>query len=156
MKTKKIIIVIIAIALLLIAAGTVYSVYVKEPAKPEEEEKNNKLEGNEAEGYKVAELESITTPDKKIRFGSTSVYQRNGVSGMMINVIPYEDFPKVYLKMTMKMTKEKEVVVVYLENLKAKEQIEHEVQSAKDWSKLKSWSIEIITEDEAQKIKKSY
>ena len=152
MKNKVIIIVFIVLAALLIGAGAISSIYVKEPTNQDEQKKPNNQGQNDPNGSKVAEMESITTPDNKIRFGTTSVFQRNGISGMTINIIPYEDFDKVYLKLTLKLEKGKEEAVIYLENLKQKEQVEHEVQSSKDLSKLKTWSIEIITEDEAQKI----
>ena len=151
MKNKKIIIIILIIfAVLLIGGGTEYSVFQKEPdveAKDEE-----KKDANDPEKYKIAELKSIQTPDKKIRLGTARVYSQNGITGMMLNVVPYEDFNEVYLKITMKLEKSSEEVVVCLENLKTSAQVEYEVQTLHDWSTLKSWSVEIISKDEATKI----
>lgn len=157
MKNKKILIIgFIVIAVLLIGAGTVYSLFDKEPEKkdPDQEETKKPNDSKEnvnedAEKHKVAEMKSILTPDNKIRFGSATAYRSNGISGMMLNVIPYENFDRVYIKLELKLAKETETIVLYLENLIQNKQVEYEVQSLKDWTKLKSWSISIVTEAEA-------
>lgn len=150
MKNKKfIIIILIVLALLLIGGGIVSSIIL---AKPTEEEKEEKKDANDPATYKIAELKSIQTPDKKIRLGSSRVYSQDGITGMMLNVIPTENFDKVYLKITLKLEKTSEEVVVVLQNLQKSVQVEHEVQTLNDWTTLKSWTVEIITEDEATKI----
>lgn len=158
MKNKKVLIIgFVILAVLLIGAGTIYSLYgneqpQKKPGQEESEKPNDGSKENvneEAEKYKVAEMKSIITPDNKIRFGRTSIYRCNDVSGMMLNIIPYEDFDKVFVEMTLKLSKSEDNIIIGLENLKKDEQIEYEVQSLKDWSNLKSWSIKIITEADA-------
>ena len=154
MKNKKIIIIVfIVLALLLIGGGTIYSLYIKEPKRQEEPKKTPQK--NDSVEEKITELKSIITPDKKIRLGSTRVYECNGTTGMMLNIIPLENFEKVYLKITMKLAKSKEEIAISLDNLKINEQREYEYQTLNDWSTLKSWSVEIIDEKEAKKIMKN-
>lgn len=150
MKNKKLIIIILIIfAVLLIGGGTIYSVFIKEPKTEEKEETKDP---NDPETYKIAELEPIKTPDNKIILGSSRVYSQNGITGMMLNIAPTENFDKVYLKITLKLEKATEEVVVGLQNLQKSVQVEYEVQTLNDWSTLKNWSVEIISEDEALKI----
>lgn len=150
MKNKKIItIILIVFALLLIGGGIACSIILKEPNVEEKEEKKD---ANDPATYKIAELKSIQTPDKKIRLGSSRVYSQDGTTGMMLNVIPTENFEQVYLKITLKLEKSSEEVIVYLQNLQKSVQVEHEVQTLNDWTTLKSWTVEIISEDDATKI----
>ena len=155
-KNKVIIITLIAISILLISGGMLYSFNEKEPSdkeKTEEKEQETKpKDPNSPENYKITELESVITPDKKLRLGSTRVYEYDGLTGMMLNIIPVADFEHTYLKITMHLEKSKDYVVIHLEGLKKGVQVEREVQTLNDWSTLKKWSIEIITEDEANKI----
>ncbi|MBQ2909324.1 MAG: hypothetical protein IJE53_00785 [Bacilli bacterium] len=156
MKVKKLIIFLIVISISLIGIGTVYSVYTKEPTEKkqiDEEEKSDKpTEPNDPENHKITELKSVITPDKKLRLGTTRVYEYEGLTGMMLNIVPLEDFANIYLKITMQLAKSKEDVVIHLENLQKGIQVEREIQTLNDWSTLKSWSIEIIPEEEAKKI----
>lgn len=150
MKNKKLIIIILIIfAVLLIGGGIISSVFIKEPNTEEKEETKDP---NDPETYKIAELEPIKTPDNKIILGSSRVYSQNGITGMMLNIASTENFDKVYLKITLKLEKSSEDVVISLENLKTSIQVEYEIQTLKDWSTLKNWSVEIISEDEALKI----
>lgn len=150
MKNKKVItIILIVFALLLIGGGITCSIVLKEPKGEEQEEKKDL---NDPATYKIAELKSIQTSDKKIRLGSSRVYSQDGITGMMLNVIPTENFDKVYLKITLKLEKSSEEVVIELQNLQKSVQVEHEIQTLNDWSTLKSWSVDIIPEDEALKI----
>lgn len=156
MKVKKLIIFLIVISISLIGIGTVYSVYTKEPTDKnqiDEEEKLDKpADPNAPENHKITELKSVITPDKKLRLGTTRVYEYEGLTGMMLNIVPLEDFANIYLKITMQLAKSKEDVVIHLENLQKGIQVEREIQTLNDWSTLKSWSIEIIPEEEAKKI----
>lgn len=155
MKNKKIIIIIfVLLAAVLIGGGAIY--YLVQDNKKANEgqdevlQKKPKVEiDQDAANHEVGKMKSIITPDKKIRFGTTPLYRYGDISGMTINVIPYEDFEKVYLLLTMEMPDSNEDIVICLENLKKKEQIEHEVVSLRDWSKVKGWSVKIITEQEA-------
>lgn len=154
MKNKKVLIIIfILLAVLLIVGGALYTLKGNDQPKKEKEEvlqKKPKVEiDQEAADHEVGKMKSITTPDKKIRFGTTTLYRYDDISGMIINVIPYEDFDKVYLLLTMEMPDSNEDIVICLEKLKKKEQIEHEVLSLRDWSKVTNWSVKIITEQEA-------
>ena len=74
--------------------------YMRETKKPNDSKENV---NEDAEKHKVAEMKSILTPDNKIRFGSATAYRSNGISGMMLNVIPYENFDRVYIKLELKL-----------------------------------------------------
>lgn len=153
MKSKKVIIIILVIlAIGLIGGGTWFflSDSNKEPQKEEKEKKKYVEPDPVAEQYKVNELKTTATPDKKIRFSSTVLYRYGDTSSMSVDITPFEDFEKVYILLTMKTETTEENIVVYLENLKKGVQIEHEIHSLNDWSLVKSWSIKIITEDEAR------
>ena len=153
MKNKKVIVIILVIlAIGLIGGGTWYFLNDsnKEPQKEEKEKKKEVKPDPVAEQYKVNELKTTATPDKKIRFSSTVLYRYGDTSSMSVDITPFEDFEKLYLLLTMKTETSEENIIVYLENLKKGVQIEHEIQSLNDWSLVKSWSIKIITEDEAK------
>ena len=153
MKNKKVIVIILVIlAIGLIGGGTLYFLNDsnKEPQKEEKEKKKEVKPDPVAEQYKVNELKTTATPDKKIRFSSTVLYRYGDTSSMSVDITPFEDFEKLYLLLTMKTETSEENIIVYLENLKKGVQIEHEIQSLNDWSLVKSWSIKIITEDEAK------
>ena len=151
---------IIILALILIGGGTIYMFYPstsneqidKEPKQEDTEEIPEIEIDQEAADHRVAKVRTITTPDEKIRFGTTSIYRSDNISGMTITITPYEDFKKVFLLLTMELPESNEEIVIHLENLKKKEQIEHEGVSLRDWTNVTGWSIKIITEDEAQKI----
>lgn len=153
MKNKKVIVIILVIlAIGLIGGGTWYFLNDsnKEPQKEEKEKKKEVKPDPVAEQYKVNELKTTATPDKKIRFSSTVLYRYGDTSSMSVDITPFEDFEKLYLLLTMKTETSEENIIVYLENLKKGVQIEHEIQSLNDWSLVKSWSIKIISEDEAK------
>ena len=142
MKSKKVIIIILVIlAIGLIGGGAWFflSDSNKEPQKEEKEKKKHVEPDPVAEQYKVNELKTTATPDKKIRFSSTVLYRYGDTSSMSVDITPFEDFEKVYLLLTMKTETTEENIVVYLENLKKGVQIEHEIQSLNDWSLVKKW-----------------
>lgn len=154
MKNKKIIIIIFAIiAVLLIGAGAFYTLQNINPKdKKEEQEKKEPIKvkvDQEAADHEVAKMKSIITPDNKIRIGTTPIYKYDNVCGMTINIIPYENFDKVYLQITMELATENDERIILLENVKKDTPLEYEIQTLKDWSTIKGWSVKIITEQEA-------
>ena len=152
MKNKRVIIIIFAIlAALLIAGGVIYTISGKEPKK-EEPEKPEKLKvevDKEAAEHEVAKLKTIATSDKKIRIGTTPIYKYDNVCGMTLTITPFEDYQKVYLQITLELANHNEDIIIMLENLKSKKQVEYETQTLNDWSTAKGWSVKIITEQEA-------
>ena len=152
MKNKKIIIIIFAIlAVLLIGGGLIYTLNNND-TKKEEPEKPEKLKvevDQEAAEHEVAKLKKIATADKKIRIGTTPIYKYDNVCGMTLTITPFEDFQKVYLQITMELANNNEDIIIMLENLENKKQVEYEIQTLNDWSTAKSWSVKTITEQEA-------
>ena len=89
MKNKKVLIIIfILLAALLIVGGAIYTLKGNDQPKKEKEEvlqKKPKVEiDQEAADHEVGKMKSITTPDKKIRFGTTTLYRYDDISGMII------------------------------------------------------------------------
>lgn len=147
---KKILIIIIAvIAFALIGTG----VYLTISTSPDTEEKKPTKTPEEEPGAvdpdtTTKEFPSIKTQDNKITLSKTTVYYRDEISAFEVEVSSTEDMVELYLLIEFDLETEKHLRAVCLTNIKANEKIKTQIQTDKDLTKAKSWTVKQATRDE--------
>ena len=147
---KKVLIIIIAVmAIALIGTGVYLSLgttpdtEVKQPEQEKEPEQENKEPDTQTK-----EFPSITTADNKITLSKTTVYYREEVSAFEVEVSSSEAIDELYLLIEFDLETETHLRAIYLTNVIANQKMKTQIQTDKDLTKAKSWSVKRATRDE--------
>ncbi len=143
---KKILIILVAIlALGLIGTGVYLTLNTTPPSEEKEEEKEPEYVDPDTQ---QKELPSIQTSDNKIILSKTTIYYRDEISAFDVEVISTESLAELYLLIEFDLETEKYLRAIYLTNVNANQKITTQIQTDKDLTKAKSWSVRQATKDE--------
>lgn len=145
---KKVLIILIAvIALALIGTG-VYLTISTTPDTEEKEETPKEEPGSVDPETTTKDFPSIKTQDNKITLSKTTVYYRDEISAFELEITSTEAMAELYLLIEFDLETEKHLRATYLTNVKANEKIKTQIQTDKDLTKAKSWTVKQATRDE--------
>ena len=145
---KKILIILIAvIALALIGTG-VYLTISTTPDTEEKEETPKEEPGSVDPETATKDFPSIKTQDNKITLSKTTVYYRDEISAFELEVTSTEAMAELYLLIEFDLETEKHLRATYLTNVNANEKMKTQIQTDKDLTKAKSWTVKQATRDE--------
>ena len=145
---KKVLIILIAvIALALIGTG-VYLTISTTPDTEEKEETPKEEPSSVDPETTTKDFPSIKTQDNKITLSKTTVYYRDEISAFELEITSTEAMAELYLLIEFDLETEKHLRATYLTNVKANEKIKTQIQTDKDLTKAKSWTVKQATRDE--------
>lgn len=144
---KILIIIMIVVSVSLIGTG-VYLSMNNTHNTPNEQQTNQEEQEYVEPNTKTLELPSISTPDNKITLSNTTIYYRDEISAFDIEVTVNEDKEELYLLIEFDLETETHLRAVYLKNIKANQPMKSQIQTEKDLTITKSWSVKEATKEE--------
>lgn len=146
---KKILIILIAvIALALIGTGVYLTISTTPDTEEKEETPKEEEPGSVDPETATKDFPSIKTQDNKITLSKTTVYYRDEISAFELEITSTEAMDELYLLIEFDLETEKHLRATYLTNVKANEKIKTQIQTDKDLTKAKSWTVKQATRDE--------
>lgn len=146
---KKILIILIAvIALALIGTGVYLTISTTPDTEEKEETPKEEEPGSVDPETATKDFPSIKTQDNKITLSNTTVYYRDEVSAFEVEVTSTEAMAELYLLIEFDLETEKHLRAIYLTNVNANEKMKTQIQTDKDLTKAKSWTVKQATRDE--------
>ena len=145
---KKVLIILIAVIVLALIGTGVYLTISTTPDTEEKEETPKEEPGSVDPETTTKDFPSIKTQDNKITLSKTTVYYRDEISAFELEITSTEAMAELYLLIEFDLETEKHLRATYLTNVNANEKIKTQIQTDKDLTKAKSWTVKQATRDE--------